>query len=310
MLTYIAIFVVSLAILLYASDKFVEAAESIGLSLGIPSFVIGVTIVAFGTSLPELATSVASVYSGSSEIVIGNVIGSNITNILLILGFTAVIGRGIKIDYDVMNVDMPMLLGTLVLFYFSIMDLDLSIVEAILFIIALVIFLGNSFHPDEAHEEAGNKSKLKGKDILILLAAAVFVFLGAKYTIYGLEHTATLLNVPKHIIAITAVALGTSLPELIVSAAAAKRGQHAMAVGNVLGSNIFNTYIVMGISRFFGHLTIPEDTMEFSFPFMAVVTVLFAFICLSKRITRWEGWLLLLTYGFFLYHIISAGTIG
>lgn len=310
MIQFIIIFIVSLAVLLYASDKFVESAESIGLALGIPSFVIGVTIVAFGTSLPELATSIASVYSGSSEIVIGNVIGSNITNILLILGFTAIVGRGIKIDYDVMNTDVPMLIGSVILFYFVIYDFNISIIEAIILILALVIFLANSFNPDEAHEEESTKSDFQIKDLIILLIAAVFIFLGAKYTIYGLENIASALQVPKHIIAITAVALGTSLPELIVSAAAARRGQHAMAVGNVLGSNIFNTYIVMGLSRFFGELIIPEDTMTFSFPFMAAVTALFVFSCMSKRITRWEGWLLILGYVFFIYSLIDQGIVG
>lgn len=310
MILYIVMFVVSLAVLLFASDKFVEAAERIGLGMGIPSFVIGVTIVAFGTSLPELATSVASVYSGSSEIVLGNVIGSNITNILLILGFTAVIGKGITIDFDIMRTDMPFLLASAGIFYFMIHDFNFTIVEAIISIVALVIFLANSFNTDD-HDDAEpiEKTKVRALDWGILLLAAVFIFLGAKYTIMGLENVALQLSVPSHIVAITAVALGTSLPELIVSAAAAKRGQHSIAIGNVLGSNVFNTYIVMGISRFFGDLAIPEDTMDFSFPFMIFVTIMFAFMSFSRTISKFEGWLLLLFYGFFIYVQISNGMI-
>lgn len=309
MIVFILIFIVSLAALLFASDKFVVAAENIGLSLGIPSFVIGVTIVAFGTSLPELATSIASVYSGSSEIVIGNVVGSNVTNILLIIGATAIVGKGIKIDYDVMKVDMTMLLGSLIFFYFAISDFNMTIFESVIFLLVLGIFLANSFNPEEPSEEAKSDQAFQIKDVLILAIAAVFIFLGAKYTIYGLEHIAAELSVPKHIVAITAVALGTSLPELIVSAAAAKRGQHAMAVGNVLGSNIFNTYAVMGISRFFGPLLIPADTFDFSFVFMVAATMLFAFVSLSKNITRWEGWMLMTMYVFFTYILITDGVI-
>ncbi len=298
MLLFILIFLASITVLLIASDKFVDSAEKVGLAMGIPSFIIGVTIVAFGTSLPELATSIASVFSGSSEIVIGNAVGSNITNILLVLGAAAVYGKGIKIDYDVMNTDIPMLFGSAFLLYFALQDFTLSTMECLIFLGALAVFLLNSFRGNK--DEKIVKTKTSPKDWLILLIGSVAIYFSATYTIYAMEGAATLMEIPVHIISITIVALGTSLPEVIVSITAAKKGNHGMAVGNVLGSNIFNTYAVMAIPGLMGNLTIPEDTMSFSIPFMIVVTILFGIICLSKRISKWEGYMLLIFYVFFI----------
>lgn len=303
MIVSILIFLGSLSVLLFASDKFVDSAERIGLALGIPSFIVGVTIIAVGTSLPELATSIAAVLSGSSEIVVGNVVGSNITNILLVIGATAVVGKGIKLDYDVMSTDMPKLLGSMFFLYFMLMDGKLTVIECIIMLAALVIFLLNSF--SSLGEDDEDRPKLRPLDFLILAIASVFIFLGAKYTILGLEQIATALEIPAHIIAITAVALGTSLPEVVVSITAARKGKHAMAVGNVIGSNIFNTYAVMGIAGLVGKLKIPQDAISISLPFMMAVTVLFAVSCITKNISKYEGWLLLLLYVFFIY--ISLG---
>lgn len=298
MLLLILVFLVSITVLLIASDKFVDSAEKVGLAMGIPSFIIGVTIVAFGTSLPELATSIASVFSGSSEIVIGNAVGSNITNILLVLGAAAVYGKGIKIDYDVMNTDIPMLFGSAFLLYFALQDFTLSTMECIVFLAALAVFLLNSLTGNA--DESVVKTKTNPKDWIIILLGAIAIFFSAKYTIYAMEGIATLMEIPVHIISITVVALGTSLPEVIVSIAAARKGKHGMAVGNVLGSNIFNTYAVMAIPGLIGDLTIPPDTMTFSVPFMLAVTILFGIICLSKRISKWEGYMLLIFYVFFI----------
>lgn len=298
MLTFILIFLVSITILLISSDKFVDSAEKVGLAMGIPSFIIGVTIVAFGTSLPELATSIASVFSGSSEIVIGNAVGSNITNILLVLGAATIYGKGIKIDYDVMNTDIPMLFGSAFLLYFALQDLVLSPLECLLFLAALGVFLVNSFKGND--DGKGEKSKTSAIDWIILIIGAIAIYFSATYTIYAMESIATEMKIPVHIISVTIVALGTSLPEVIVSITAAKKGKHGMAVGNVLGSNIFNTYAVMAIPGLIGKLTIPEDMMTFSVPFMIAVTILFGIICLSKRISRWEGFMLLIFYIFFI----------
>lgn len=294
--------------LVFASDRFIGAAESIGLSFGISPFIIGVTIVAFGTSLPELMTSIVSVYSGNSSIVIGNVIGSNITNILLVLGLTAFVGKEILLDMDVMDVDMPLLLVSSFFLVFVISDLHVSWFEACLFLVGLALFLYNSI--GGGHMENSEKVKASSLTYVIMIIAAVFVFLGADFTIKYISNISRGLGIGEDVIALTFVALGTSLPEVMVSIAAARRGKHAIAVGNVLGSNIFNTYAVTGIPALLGNIIIPQDILYFSAPFMVVVTVIFAFMCMSKRISKWEGIMLLVLYAFFLAESFQRGSIG
>ena len=297
LLLYILMFSASLFVLIKGSDWFVDSAEAIGLSFGISPFIIGVTIVAFGTSLPELAASIAAVLQGNSEIVVGNVVGSNVTNILLVLGVTAVVAREIVLDVDIMHVDMPLLVGSAFLMWLTLMDQHLSLFEQFLYLIALVLFLINSI---SQKSDDGMASKIGLRSYLFLLLGGVFVTFGAKYTIVAIEEIAGALDIGTEVIALTAVALGTSLPEVVVSITAARKGKTAIAVGNVLGSNIFNTYAVMAIPAFFGELKIPDEISEGTIPFMVIVTILFAFVCLSRKINRWEGAVLLLFYAFFL----------
>ena len=295
----IVLFVVSLTALVVASDWFIGSAEKIGTYMGIPSFIIGVTIVAFGTSLPELAASIAAVTSGTSEIVVGNVIGSNITNILLVLGLSAFVAGKMKIDFDVMDIDMPLLFGSAFLLYFALYDLKFTFIEAAIFVIALIVFLLNSFTGKKANDEdKGDKPDVK--TYVMLALGAALVYFGATYTIKAMTEIANLMSIDPHIIALGAVALGTSLPEVVVSVKAAKAGNHGMAIGNVLGSNMFNTFAVMSIPRFFGDLKIPEETLTFDTPFMLAATILFGMICLTRKISKWEGAMLIIFYLFFL----------
>ena len=296
------IFLVSLAVLLIGSDWLIESAEKIGLSFGISPFIIGVTIVAFGTSLPELAASIASVFSGTSEIVAGAVVGSNIANILLVLGLTTIVGKGIKLDFNIMEVDIPLLLISAILFYFAVYDLQFTFVESILFLVALVFFLYSTVTGNI--DEEGERPKVKPIKYLLLVIGGVMVYFGATYTIYALEQIASSLGVSADIIALTVVAVGTSLPEVIVSMAAARKGKHAIAVGNVLGSNIFNTYGVMAIPSFFGELKFTPDIMEFPVPFMIVMTLLFAFIVMTNKIGKWVGVMLVILYVFYISQVV------
>ncbi len=291
-------FVVSLTVLLFASDWFVDSAEKIGLSLGISPFIIGVTIVAFGTSLPELATSIVAVREGMSEVVIGNVVGSNITNILLVLGATAVVAREIKMDFNVMEIDMPLLFGSAFMMYFALMDQHFSKFEALLFLGGIIAFVLNSMSGEKA--DILDRPKSNYKDYLKLILGAVLVYFGAEYTIMGVEGVSTKMGINPDLIALTIIALGTSLPELVVSMTAARKGKTGLAVGNVLGSNMFNTFGVMAIPGLIGNLRIPADAMVFSIPFMIAVTILFGMISFSKRISFWEGTMLIAFYVFFI----------
>ena len=290
----------SLFILVKGSDWFVDSAERIGLSLGVSPFIIGVTIVAFGTSLPELASSISAVLNGNSEIVTGVVVGSNITNILLVLGLVSTVGRVVKMDYDIMDIDMPLLLGSAFLMWFCLADKHLSTFEACLFLVGLTIFLLNSLTGSVKTDEERPSSTWK--DYLLLVLGAIFVKYGADFTVDAIGDLARGFQMDATILAQTLLAFGTSLPEVAVSITAALKGKPGMAVGNVLGSNIFNTFAVMSIPSFFGPLVISDVTLTFYLPFMIACTVLFALISIGGRITKWEGYMLLLFYLYFFNH--------
>lgn len=300
---YVVMFIVSLIVLLKASDFFIDSAEKIGLSLGISPFIIGVTIVAFGTSLPELATSIASVLANDSAIVVSNVVGSNITNIALVLGLVAVIGEKIELEYNIWHIDMPFLWGSTFLLWLVLQDGVFGLHEALLFILGIILFLSYSFKSDKV--DLCDRPTVAPVTYLILVAAGVGVWLGAEYTIVAVKELSLRAGISPELIAQTVIAFGTSLPEIVVSIAAVRKGQASIAVGNVLGSNIFNTYIVMAIPSFLGNLIIPPIIITTSIPIMIMVTILFGIITNNRKITRWEGFLLLMFYAFFLMDNIN-----
>ena len=301
-LPYIGMFIVALALLIKSSDWFVDAAEDIGLGLGISPYIIGVTIVAFGTSLPELADNIAAVLSNNSEIVLGNVVGSNITNILLVLGITSIVAKNIVLDSDIMDIDMPLLLASAGFMWFVLADGQIAVIECVLLLAALTIFLTSSLKGDRVAKE--DRHAIARKSYILLPVAIVLVSLSAHYTIVSIEQISLFMGIPTEVIALTAVALGTSLPEIAVSVSAARKGKSAIAVGNVIGSNLFNTLAVIGIPGLIGTIALPTEVMSFGMPFMLMVTLLFAFMCFSKRISRWEGCTLLILYIFYVYQIV------
>jgi cation:H+ antiporter len=311
---WILIFIVSLALLIKGSNYFIDSAEKIGIFFKIPSFIIGVSIVAFGTSLPELISSIFAVLKNSSEIVVGNVIGSNITNIFLILGLTAIIGKDIKLSYNIAYVDLPLLAGSALLFTFLIWDRNFVLYEALFLIAGIIVYILYAVNNRKDNDESDKKSevtsglvtkKLESKTWLTLFISLAVIYLGARYTVDSIIKIAEMANIGKEIIAASAVALGTSLPELVVSVVAIRKGESSIAVGNILGSNIFNTFAVMGIPALFGTLYLPKTIIELGLPIMLAATFLFFLITQQKRITQWEGWMLLIFYLFFLGKIFN-----
>lgn len=306
-LTNLAIFVASLGVLLKASDWFVDSAETIGLSFGISPFIIGVTIIAFGTSLPELATSIAAVLSDNpqaSEMVVSNVIGSNITNIALVLGLTAVFVNNIKLRTNIWEIDMPFLWASALLLWLVLQDMHISTFECILFLLGIVIFLTYSFKKGNKADKS-ERPKSSVKHYFLLVLGGVLVWLSADYTIYAILNISESMGIAPKLISLSAVALGTSLPEIAVSLTAAKRGKASIAVGNVLGSNIFNTFFVMAIPGLLGNLIIPPDILSFFLPLMIVMTLLFGIMFMDRRLSRIEGAILLLFYLLFMGEILS-----
>ncbi len=308
----IFLFILSLAVLIKSSNLFTDAAEKIGIKLKIPSFIVGVTLLALGTSLPELITSIISVIKNSSEIVIGNVTGSNISNIFLILGCCAVYSKKMKINYDLEKVDLPLLIGSAFLFLIMVWDGKFTTFEALLSLIGLMIYIIHATQAKEikiiVHTDI-DKDMDKSSDIpiwkswLLLCISGILLYLGATYTVQSIIHISDKLSIGKEIISASAVALGTSLPELIVSLSAIKKGNPEMAVGNILGSNIFNTFAVMGIPGLLGSLVIPHGIVVEVVPIMIIATLVFYFLTLKKELTQWEGFILLLFYVLFIKNL-------
>ncbi|MFC1697892.1 calcium/sodium antiporter, partial [Nanoarchaeota archaeon] len=306
----IIIFLAALFVLIKSADFFTDAAEDIGLALGIPQFIVGVTIVSVGTSLPELASSLISVTRGASEFVVGNVVGSNIANILLVLGIAAIVAKKMKMDFDLVKVDLPLLLGSSfllgALIYFAPFSGQVkmfTLFSGILCIVGYVIYVMYAVSHHE--KEKKKKHPFKWKSVGILLIGAVFIYLGAEFVIDSVIAGGTQLGVSTSVIALSAVALGTSLPELTVSIQAVRKKKYEVAVGNALGSNIFNTFIVMGIPAMFGSLVIPMSIITFALPFMIGATLLFIISIMDKEISRYEGLMFVLFYIVFIWKLFT-----
>jgi len=314
-----AVLIASLYTLAKSSDYFTESAEKIGLFLGLSPLFIGITIIAIGTSIPELATSIFSVLKNSSEIVVGNVVGSNIANILFIMGITAIIYKKLRFTYKFINIDLPLLIGSAVLLAITIWDGLFTNIEGLIFIIIMTLYINHSlnygkkkYYRNTILLENDKKSirikKFRLKNLFILLISILFIYISANYTIESVIKISSILNIGKEILAIFVVALGTSLPELAVNIVAVRKNKPDIAIGNIFGSNIFNTLIVMGVPSLFGTLIIPKSILIFSLPVMLIATVLFWFLTGRGRLSLVEGVLFLAIYILFIITTLGIGT--
>lgn len=321
------LFVGSLLVLLKASDVFTSATARIGLSLGVSPFIIGATVVAGGTSLPELVSSVFAAVQGSPAIVVGNVVGSNIANIFLILGLAAVVGQRLHVERELMRVDLPLLVMSSVFLLVAVWNTPFTWYEGLLALGGLAVYIhftiSRPARLDETVEvlvETYTESELPAeaeapvvvseatsgpRTYAVLAASVILVALSAAGLVQGIIDLAAVVGVGTEFVAITAVGIGTSLPEVAVSLSAVRRSEPEIAVGNVLGSNVFNALAVMGVPSLLLPLTVPTDVRTFALPVMVIASVLYFFITQDREITRWEGAVLLLLYAVFLLNLVE-----
>lgn len=306
MAVQIIIFIVALATLLYSAQRFTDAAEKIGTWLGMPSFVIGVFIVGIGTSLPELISSTIAVTKDVSEIVPGNIIGASISNILLITGIVAWInGKDIILSRNYIFIDLHFLVGALLFFSFTAFDGQIMWQEAWVGIAAFLVYSRYLIHESGHPERKKNQTNLPfpTKPMIILVLAGVGIYLGANYTVSSISNIATSLQIPASIIALTVLSLGTTLPELAVNISAIRSGKAEMAVGNVLGSCIFNMMVVPGVASLFGTISVPATLIGFSLPFLLASGLLFYLVTQDKTLSKWEGLLFILLFLLFILKV-------
>ena len=303
-------FVAALALLLVAARHFTFAAERIGKWMGLSPFVVGVFIVGIGTSLPELISGILAVRAGASEIVAGNVMGSNISNLLLITGIAALIARPeIKLGSRYILIDMHYLLGAFFVFAVIGHDGKITWVEGLFGVFTFLIYsIYLIKQGGEELEEAlimGKRKVVPIRDLLILVVAAVAIYFGAEFTVSSITEIATGLRIPPSLIALTALSLGTTLPELAVNISAIREGKSEMAIGNILGSCVFNSLMVPSVASFFGEVHIPEHLLTFSLPVMLGAGLFFYLLTNDKRISRWEGWLFVILYALFVVQLVQ-----
>jgi cation:H+ antiporter len=303
------VFLFALVALLASARFFTKAAEAIGHYLRLPAFVVGVFIIGIGTSLPELISGILSVQHGASEILSGNIIGANISNILLVTGLAVVLNKkNISLNSNYMYVDLHFLIGSFLLLFVIGYDGRINLIEAsfglILFIVySIYLIKGES---KEASENKIKNQKLPLASFIILILSSIGIYYGAEYTISSLEKIAINLSIPKSIVALTLLSLGTTLPELAVNINAIKQGKAEMAIGSILGSCIFNTLVIPSLAAFFGPIELTQNLLNFSLPFMAACGLLFYLLTQDKRISIWEGWLLICLYGLFISKIAGV----
>lgn len=303
------IFLAGLAVLLVSARFFTKAAEKLGTHFGLPQFVVGVFIVGIGTSLPELVSAIVSVQNGVSEIVPGNVFGANISNLLLLTGAVAVLNRkDIHLGSKYIYIDLHFLLGGFFMLAIITMDGEVCWHEGLFGVVAFLIF---SFyllkHHDTEHEEDKNSKKhMPMAQIGILIAAGAGIYLGAEYAVTNLNLLALDFELPASVVALTVLSLGTTLPELAVNITAIREGKAEMAIGNVLGSCVFNSMAVPALAAFFGDISVPQHLLDFSLPVMLGAGLFFYLLTHDKKISPWEGALFLVLYGLFIFKIAVA----
>ena len=296
----IILLVLGFILLLKGADWFVDGASSIASRFGIPQLIIGLTIVAMGTSLPEAFVSITAALKSNAAITIGNVVGSNILNVGIILGITALI-RPLHIQNSTIKYEMPfMILATFVLILLGI-NTTISRLDGI---IMWLFFLGYLYYIFKMSKNQMEETEIKQTNPLFIPLGLVCLMIGSNFAVDAATNIAISLGVSQRFIGLTIVALGTSLPELVTSVTAAKKGNADIAIGNIIGSNIFNILFVVGSSALI--TPVPFEPNFIIDSFVAILIGLVLYICTKKTrvLDKKAGILLLITYSIYFIYLL------
>jgi cation:H+ antiporter len=310
-----------LIVLIAGGESLVRGAAALATALRISPLVIGLTVVAFGTSAPELAVSVKAAHASSGDLALGNVVGSNIANVLLILGLSALLAP-LAVSSQLVRFDVPLVVAVSVLMLLMGLDGAIGVWDGALLLGLLGVYTVWSFRQGRAEAAANEPSQDAGSGVgesarqlaiqlVLILAGLGLLWLGARWLVDGAVGIARLLGVQELVVGLTVVAIGTSLPELITSLLAVRRGQRDLAVGNVVGSNLFNILGVLGLASLVAPEGVPVSTaaLALDLPIMIAVAV----ACLpifftGYRIERWEGGLFVFYYLAYVGYLVMDAT--
>lgn len=307
----LALLALGFVLLVKGADWFVEGASKVAEKFGIPQLVIGLTIVAIGTSLPEAAVSVSAALKGSAEITIGNIVGSNIMNVLLILGITSVI-KPIAVQKSTVRYELPFVIAvSALLMGLGYIDHVVGHTDGIilwgLLICYLVYLLMMAKKGENAQEETpeGNKPMPVWKMIVLIIVGAVMIVIGSDVAVDAATALARIFGMSERLIGLTIVAFGTSLPELVTSATAALKGKADIAVGNIVGSNIFNILFVVGTSAVITPVAYAANFFVDSIVCIATVVLLWVLVVKNKRLGRMGGVCMLACYAAYFVYLMK-----
>jgi len=303
--------VAGMVLLIFSADKFVDGAAVTAKYFGLPPILIGILVIGFGSSMPEMVISVIAAGQGNPGLALGNALGSNISNIALILGITAIISP-IVTGSTVLKRELPLLMFVTavmaLLFYY---DGVLDRIDALILMVTFLFVMGWSIYagvttPDD---QFGEMVEIELQDsmpirraLIYLVVGLVMLVISSRIMVWGGVEIATELGISDLVIGLTIVAIGTSLPELASSIAAVRKNEHDLALGNVIGSNMFNTSIVIGITGLLSPTTVDPDILNRDIPVLIILTIILFMMCYGfrsegpGRINRWEGVLLLMAY--------------
>lgn len=300
----VLLLVLGFAMLAKGADVFVDGAAGIAAKMKIPQLVIGLTIVAMGTSAPEAAVSITAAFNKNADITIGNVVGSNILNVLIILGLASVI-IPIAVAKSTVRVDIPFTIAVTSLLLVLGLDGEISRIEGIIFIALIVGYMTYLIFMAKKNKDDGEEIKdiSVPKALIFTVIGLAVIILGSRFTVNAATRIAEAIGLSERFIGLTIVALGTSLPELFTSVTAARKGNADIAIGNIIGSNIFNILFVVGLSA----IIIPVPfTANFIFDtVVAIVSVLLLLVfSLKGKLQRWAGAVLLTGYAAYFVKIL------
>ena len=284
-----------LGLLYFGSEWLVRGAADLALSLCIRPVIVGLTVVAFATSSPELIVSLLAIVKGSSGISIGNIIGSNIINIALVLGCTILLSP-VNVDPPMVRQELPVLVGITAVFMLFCLDGYLGRLEGAMLLAFLMVYLVVAIQQERRNGDGAGESALcgQGKRYLLIVSGLLALGIGADRVVTSAIFIARQFGFSDAFIGLTVVALGTSLPELATSVVASVRGEDELSVGNIVGSNLFNICLVMGVVGVLHPIAIEGDFIRFDIPMMLALTILLWIFCMSHRLNRVHGLILIL----------------
>jgi len=306
------VLLVGLALLYFGAEALVRGSSRLALAIGVRPLVVGMTVVAFATSMPEMMVSLAAVFKDSSNLAAGNVIGSNIANIGLILGATALLAP-MAVARGTLTREIPIMLAASLAVFLMALDGQLGRLDGLLLVSGLIIFLGYCYLTSRKALAYVNESTAKtesvgppGRNFLLILIGIVGLGAGAELMVRSAVFMARYLGISDLIIGVTVVALGTSLPELAASAVSAWKGEADLSVGNIIGSNIFNIFFVLGFCSLVRPITIESGILRYELPLMLFFSLaLWPLVQRRLRLGRTEGGLLLVGYlVFIIYYLL------